>query len=144
MSVTREKRDEYLVFGYVRNETKHCNIYFPVELMKICFVWYFQRSIQDLSYDTNDHWDEFDRDTMHDAYTFETENIVSRNDEGCHPYIFGTKLIDSGITIWRFKLLETLCYYIGIIDSSKVIKNQQNIESDKYNYHLVYNGGVNY
>ena len=40
MALTREQRDEFLVYGYIREGAKNNDINISVDIMSICISWY--------------------------------------------------------------------------------------------------------
>ena len=87
--------------------------------------------MEELAYIINDKWDKWDPDTMHYAmYVIDGTDIITRKDSGSNPYSFGTKLVNSGIAIWRFKIIKPLYYWVGIKDNKTIKKDAQGIDSD--------------
>ena len=124
-----------LVSGYVGDKIKQFNLILPPELIEIIFVLYHIISLQHLSYNMNEHWDEWDDTTKHYAYEFDkiTDNqtIICRvKYADGYPFMFGTKVTNSGITIWRLKArggsrwrVAGTMYWIGFLPSSLVKKD---------------------
>ena len=72
----------------------------------------------------NDEWDEWDDKTKHYAYFLMSDpKKISRKNEGIDPFIFGSKITKTGISIWRLKILKLWAYRIGFIPSSLIKQN---------------------
>ena len=114
-----EHKARLLVSRYITLINKEFNVELPTELIEIIFILYYVVSLQDLSYDMDANWDEWDEDTKHDAYEFidktdsVKQSIINRANYGNDdPFIFGRNVTKTGISIWRFKILSNFNYSI--------------------------------
>eukprot|EP01084_Bolivina_argentea_P014924 27919_1 len=116
-----EKRYQLLVHGFIRNDSILLNINVPSVVIDVIFTCYFERDIKELAYNMKDKWDTFDTEISCSAMQIESgTKIVRRGSPAC-PCAFGTKIISSGIAIWRFEIDDD-CWTFGVIDASKVDK----------------------
>eukprot|EP01084_Bolivina_argentea_P143139 251416_1 len=103
-----------IVFGYIRNEE------IPNAVINI-ILFYYWTNFEFLAHNMNNKFDSWDSITLGDSLTIFGDN-VSRGNHGLFPCVFGTKIIGSGITIWRIKIVAMHAVIIGIIDAKQVTK----------------------
>eukprot|EP01084_Bolivina_argentea_P236620 397811_1 len=100
----------------------------------------------ELAYNYIEKWDEWNPNRKHSSMTIYDDGIAKRDSQnGTNPWIFGTKVISTGITIWTFKIIEPQCYYIGIMDVSEIPLNEINpqlCESNKRCFAIHLYGGI--
>eukprot|EP01084_Bolivina_argentea_P232973 392506_1 len=122
-----EKRSELLIDGYIREHSDSFNLVLPMELITI--VWKYQISFRDWANEMTDQYDTFDPLTKHSAYTIDGDTIIRNG--GVNPFIFGKMKIDRGVTIWKFKCLHPVLYWVGVTGCSKITKEEHNIHTGK-------------
>ena len=106
MSLT-ESQARLLISGYIGNNAKTFKLEIPSELIEIIFILYYIVSLKDLCYDMNDEWDKWDEQTKHDAYLIMSEpNKITRENTGMDPFIFGSKMTNTGINSYGHLVLD--------------------------------------
>eukprot|EP01084_Bolivina_argentea_P027118 50420_1 len=127
---SREEHYRLLVYGYIRWNSNGFNILFPMELMKECFIWFYEISLKQLAYEMNDKWDKWDGETIHRVLAIQNDYLLKRPiSGGTNPYCFGTQTFKTGISVWRFKIAKKECYWIGIVDANDAIKDSEDIQT---------------
>ena len=123
-SLAKKMKSEVAVFGTIRNDMKELELNIPLEIINIVFLFFYVFDPFKLAYSITEKFDEFDKETMNTKMVIEGDNtIISRPGYGRSPYSFGTQILDSGVCIWRFRVLKMRLWRIGIIDSSQIYKN---------------------
>ena len=119
-----EGQTRLLVSGYIGDTMKQFDLIFPSELIEIIFILYYIVSLQDLCYDMNDEWDKWDDKTKHDAYKImDNTKIIARINLELVPFTICEKITDSGISIWRLRIIKCFMYRIGFYPSCRIKKH---------------------
>eukprot|EP01083_Nonionella_stella_P036761 100304_1 len=127
---SREQRCRLLVYGYIREHISDVAIRIPTEIMETIYDWFYVVSLKKLAYDMTDEWDHWDQKTINKVLQIKDDTVLTRpTARGTNPYGFGSQSFDSGITIWRFKVVKKECYWIGIVDAKNAIRNSHDIQT---------------
>ena len=116
-------------------------------IVKLIASYIDSADLFELSYKTEDMFDGFDIESVQspiDCYLNTVIGLkyggkytgISRNSGGHGPCVFGTELIQSGVSIWRFRIRSGNHWYIGIIDASLVQKMNNFYKTIKESYSL--------
>ena len=82
----------------------------------------------------DDSWDEL---TKHEAITINC-NTVRRGNSGTDPFIFGTMRVSQGIAIWKFEIIKTQMYWIGVANTARIKPNSSRFHSSIGNGYFFY------
>eukprot|EP01084_Bolivina_argentea_P293085 504022_1 len=138
-TLIKENRITLLVYGYIRDSSHNLDIIFPLELFDI--IWLYGLDFKQIACDMNEQFDKFDPITKHSAFTIDT--IVTDSDTiiregGTNPFIFGTMRVNKGCTIWKFKVIEPVVYWIGVVRANSIRKEESSLHwGDKGPIHLL-------
>ena len=117
-------KTDILVAGYVRDGTGNVTVDIPVDIIQICFTFWF--------IDICDQWDKSlcNEHVMIDRDTLPSDDGQYTDSSYDHRWGFGTEVIEHGTFKWRFRSDANMRYInVGVIpDISELIKDL-NIES---------------
>eukprot|EP01084_Bolivina_argentea_P014925 27920_1 len=119
-----EQIQRLLVDGFIRNDSILLNINIPSDVIDVIFIFYFEIDIKEIGYNMMDKWDTFDTEISCSAMKIESGTKIVRKGLPACPNAFGSKIISSGIAIWRFQVDDD-CWMFGIADATQVNKTIQ-------------------